>query len=90
MMTMISLHEIDWKTKINSRNISLMHLAILKTVSCLKNYCYHDHDNRHIVKSLCLLQSFCQNTLTEFEYQPQLEFLICIESTINYKYPNEF
>ena len=67
-----------------------MLLATLKIVSRLKNYCYHDHDNRHIVKSLCLPQSLCQNVLTEFEYQLQLEFLICIESTINYKYPNEF
>ena len=86
----ISLHEMDWKIKINNRNISLMFLATLKIVSCLKNYCYHDHDNRHIVKSLCLPQSLCQNVLTEFEYQLLLEFLICIESMINYKYPNDF
>ena len=32
----ISLHEIDWKTKIFNRNISLMLLATLKIVSCLK------------------------------------------------------
>ena len=87
---MISLHEIDWKIKINNRNMSLMLLAMLKIVSCLKNYCYPDHDNSHIVKSLCLPQSLCQNILTESEYQLQLEFLICIESTINYKCPNEF
>ena len=86
----ISLHEIDWKIKINNRNISLMLLATLKIVSCLKNYCYHDHDNRHIIKSLSLPQSVCQNVLTEFEYQLELEFSIFIESTINYKYPNEF
>ena len=67
-----------------------MLLATLKIVSWLKNYCYHDHDNRHIIKSLCLPQSFCQNVLTEFEYQLQLEFSIFIESTINYMYPNEF
>ena len=83
----IFLHEIDWKIKINNRNISLMLLATLKIVSCLRNYCYHDHDNRHIIKSLSLPQSFCQ---TEFEYQLELEFSIFIESTINYKYPNEF
>ena len=87
---MISLHEIDWKIKTNNRNISLMLLATLKILSCLKNYCYHDHDNRHIVKSPCLPQSFCQDVLTEFEYQLQLELLIHIELTINYKYPNEF
>ena len=57
----ISLHEIDWKIKINNRNISLMFLATLKIVSCLENYCYHDHDNRHIVKSLHLPQLLCQN-----------------------------
>ena len=67
-----------------------MLLATLKIVSCLKNCCYHDHEKRYIVKSLCLSQSLCQNVLTEFEYQLQLEFLICTESTINYKYPNEF
>ena len=51
---MISLHEIDWKIKINNRNISLKLLATLKIVSCLKTHCYHDHENRHVVKSLCL------------------------------------
>ena len=66
-----------------------MLLATLKIVSCLKNYWYHHHDNKHIVKSLCLPQSLCQHVLTEFEYQPQLELFICIESTINYKYTNE-
>ena len=86
----ISLHEIDWKIKINIRNISLMLLATLKIVSCLRNYCYHDHDNRLIIKSLSLPQSLCQNVLTEFEYQLELEFSVFNESTINYKYPNEF
>ena len=51
---------------------------------------YHHHDNRHIVKSLCLPQSLYQHVFTEFEYQLQLEFVICNESTINYKYPNKF
>ena len=86
----IYLHEIDWKIKINNRHISLMLLATLKIVSCLKNYCYHHHDNTHIVKLLCLPQLLYQRVLTEFEYQLQLEFDICIESTINYKYPNDF
>ena len=67
-----------------------MLLATLKIVSCLKHYCCHDHDNRYIGKSLFLPQSLYQNAMTEFEYQLQLEFLICIESTINYKYPNYF
>ena len=67
-----------------------MLLATLKIVSYLKNFCYDDHDNRHIVNSLCLPQSLCQHDLTAFEYLLQLEFLICIESTINYKYPNKF
>ena len=80
----ISLHEIDWKIKINNRNISLMLLATLKIVSCLKNYCYHDHDNRHIIKSLSLPQSLCQNVLTEFEYQLELEFSIFIECKCNF------
>ena len=78
----ISLHEIDWKIKINNRNISLMLLATLKIVSCLRNYCYHDHDNRNIIKSLSLPQSLCQKVLTEFEYQIKLEFCIY---WINYK-----
>ena len=86
----ICLHEIDCKIEINNRNLSLMLLATLKIVSCLRNYCYHDHDNRHIIKSLSLPQSLCQNVLTEFEYQLQVEFTIFIESTINYKYTNEF
>ena len=34
-------------------------------------------------------QLLCQNVLTEFEYQLELEFSIFIESTINYKYPNK-
>ena len=70
--------------------MSLMLLVTLKIVSCLKNYCYHNQNNRHIVKLLCLPQSLHKHVLTEFEYQLQLEFDICIESTINYKYPNEF
>ena len=70
--------------------MSLMLLATLKIVSCLKNYCYHHHDNTHIVKLLCLPQSLHENVLSEFEYQLQLEFDICIESTINDKFPNEF
>ena len=74
----------------NNRHISLMFLATLKIVSCLKNYCYHYHDNRHVVKLLCLPQPHYKHVLTEFEYQLQLEFDICSESTINYKYPNEF
>ena len=86
----VSLHEIDWKIKINNRNISLMLLVLLKIMSCLRNHCYHDHDNRHIIKLLSLLQSLCQNVLTEFEYQLEMEFSIFIESTINCKYPNEF
>ena len=87
---MILLHEIDWKIKINSRHMSLMLLATLKIVSCLKNYCYHHHDSIHIVKLLYLPKSLYQHVLTEFEYQLQLEFDICTESIINYKYPNEF
>ena len=67
-----------------------MLLATLKIVSCLKNYCYHNHDNMHIVKLLCLPQSLHQHVLIEFECELQLEFDICIEPTINYKYPNEF
>ena len=86
----ISLHEIDWKTKIDNRNISLMLLATLKIVSCLENNCYHDHDNGHIIKSLSLPQSLCQDVLTKCEYQLELEFSIFIGSAINYKYPNEY
>ena len=88
---MIFLHEIDWKIKMNNRHMSLMLLATMKIVSCLKNYCYHHHHkSRHIVKLLCLPQSLHKHVLTDFQYQLQFEFDICIESTINYKYPNEF
>ena len=87
---MIFLPEIDWKIKMNNRHISLMLLVTMKIASCLKNYCYHNHDNRYIVKLLCLPHSLYKHVLTEFEYHLQLEFDICIQSTINYKYPNEF
>ena len=43
----------------------------------------------YIKTEQCLPQSLYQHVLNEFEYQLQLEFDICIESTINYKYPNE-
>ena len=66
---MIFLHEIDWKIKINNRNISLMLLVTLKIASCPKKCCYHHHDNTHIVKLLCLPQLLYQHVLTEFEYQ---------------------
>ena len=67
-----------------------MNMMTLKILSCLKNYCYHHHNNTHIAKLLCLPQLLYQHVLTEFEYQLQLKFDICIESTINDKYPNEF
>ena len=86
----IFLHEIDWKIKMNNRHMSLMLLATLKIVSCLKNYYYHNDDNKDIVKLLCLPTSLYKHVLDEFEYQLQLQFDICIEPTINYKYPNEF
>ena len=62
--------------------MSLMFLATLKIVSCLKNYCYHNDDNTHIVNLLCLPQSLQKHVLSEFEYQLQLEFDIFLESTI--------
>ena len=48
----IFLHETDWKIKMNNRHMSLMLLATLKIVSCLKNYYYHNDDNKDIVKLL--------------------------------------
>ena len=86
----IFLNKIDWKIKMNNRHMSLMLLATLKIVSCLKNYYYHNDDNKDIVKLLCLPTSLYKPVLDEFEYQLQLQFDICIEPTINYKYPNEF
>ena len=86
----IFLHEIDWKIKMNNRHMSLRLLATLKNVSCLKNYCYHNHDNTHIVKLLCLTALLHKHVLTEFEYQIQLQFDIFIQSTINYKCPNAY
>ena len=50
----IFVHEIDWKIQMNDRNMSLMLLATLKIVSCLKKYDYSDDDNTDIVKLLCL------------------------------------
>ena len=70
--------------------MSLMLLVTLKIVSCLKNYYYDNHDNTDIVKFLCVPTSLYKHVLTEFEYQLQLEFDICIEPTRNYRYPNEY
>ena len=74
----------------NNRHMSLMLLATLKIVSCLKRYHYCNYDSKDIVKLLCLPTSLYKHVLDEFEYQEQLQFHICIEATINYKYPNEF
>ena len=68
----IFLHEINWKIKMNNRHMSLMLLATLKIVSCLKNYYCDDHDNTDIVKLLCLPTSLYKHVLTAFEYQLQL------------------
>ena len=70
--------------------MSLMLLAALKIVSCLKNYHCCNDDNKDIVNLLCLPTSLYKHVLDQFEYQLQLQFHICIEPTINYKYPNEF
>ena len=86
----IFLHEIDWKIQMNDRHMSLMLLATLKIVSCLKKYDHCDDDSTDIVKLLCLATSLYKHVLDEFEYQVQLQFHICIEPMINYKYPNEF
>ena len=91
MMTTLHLYmKLTGRSRLINRNISLMLLATLNIVSCLKIIAIMNHDNRHIIKSLSLPQLLCQNVLTEFEYQPELEFSTFIESTINYKYPNEF
>ena len=66
-----------------------MLLTTLKIVSCLKNYCCHNN-NTHIVKLLHLPQPPEKHVSSEFDYQLQLEFDIVLESTINYKYPNEY
>ena len=86
----IFLHEIDWKIKMNNRHMSLMLLATLKIVSCLKNCCYDNDDNTHIANLLHIPQSLQKHVLSEFEYQLQLEFDIFFESSINNKYPNEY
>ena len=74
----------------NNRHMSLILLVTMKIVSCLKNYNYHNDDNKDIVKLLCLPLSLYKHVLDKFEYQLQLQFDICIEPTINYEYPNEF
>ena len=86
----IFLHEIDWKIQLNDRHMSLMLLATLKIVSCLKKYYITDDDTTDIVKLLCLPTPLYKHILDEFEYQVQLQFDISIEQTINYTYPNEF
>ena len=57
----ISLHDIDWKIKMNNRHISLMLLSTLKIVSCLKNYCCHNDNNTHIVKLTTSTPSMSKN-----------------------------
>ena len=74
----------------NDRHMSLMLLAKLKILSCLKKCDHSDDDSTDIVKLLCLPTSRYKHVLDEFEYQVQLQFHICIEPTINYTYPNEF
>ena len=76
--------------KMNNRHISLMLLTMLNIVSCLKNYCYHNDNNTHFVKLLHPHQALKKHVSHEFDYQLQLEFDIFLESTINYKYPNEY
>ena len=66
----------------NDRHMSLMLLATLKIVSCLKKYDHCDDDSKDT--------SLYKHVLDEFEYKVQLQFHICIEPAINYKYPNEF
>ena len=74
----------------NDRHMSLMLLATLKIVSCLKKYDHCDDDSTDIIKLLCLPTSLYICVLDEFEYQVQLQFHIYTEPTIIYKYPNEF
>ena len=74
----ISLYEIDWKINRRSKkNRKIITYASCYTENCVmsKNNCCHDHDNRHIIKSLSVPQSLCQNVLTELEYQLEMEFL---------------
>ena len=78
---MIFVHEIDWKIKMNNRHMSLMLLATLKIVSWLKNYCYHNHDNIHIVKLLCLPQSFHKHVWVSLD----INFTWSLTYWINYK-----
>ena len=87
MMTTLYLYmwwKIDGKIKINNRNILLILIATMKIVSCLKNYCYHDHDNRHVVKSLCLPQSLYQNFWLSLNINCSWSFLIF--EWIHYKF----
>ena len=62
------LHEIDWKIQMNDRHMSLMLLATLKIVSCLKKYDHCDDDMADIVKLLCLPTSLYKHVLDEFDY----------------------
>ena len=65
---------------------SLQHWKLIMS----KKYDHCDDDKKDIVKLLCLPTSLYKHVLDEFEYKVQLQFHICIEPTINYKYPNEF
>ena len=76
--------------QLNDRHMSLMLLATLKIVSCLKKYDHSDDHNTDIIKLLCLPTSIYKHGLHEFEYQVPLQFHICIEPTIHDVYPNDF
>ena len=69
-----------------------MTYAPCNTENCImsEKYDQFDNDSKDIVKLLCLPTSLYKHVIHEFEYQVQLQFHICIEPTINYKYPNEF
>ena len=90
MITSYFYMKLTGKIQMNDRHMSLMLLATLKIVSCLKKYYHSDYDTTDIVKLLYLPTSLYKHILDEFEYQVQLQFDIFIEPIINYRYPNEF
>ena len=69
MTTLYLYMKLTARSRLVIGNISLMLLSTMKIVPCIY---------RHIIKSLSLPQSLCQNVLTEFEYQLELEFSILL------------
>ena len=59
----------------NDRHMSLMLLATLKIVSCLKKYDHCDNDSKDIVKLLCLPTSLYKHVYTSLNIKYNYSFI---------------